>query len=100
MIGFRAESLSLAAERLDRQAVLGAEVFAVDRLGESTLVHLQRKVNAGDVRGEVFGDGSLVARLPANCKLSPGDRLELVIDREKVLWFDPLTGQNLLKEES
>jgi ABC-type sugar transport system ATPase subunit len=100
VIGFRAENLSLAAKPLDRQAVLDAEVFAVDRLGESTLVHLQRKVNAGDVREEVFGDGSLVARLPANCELSPGDRLELVIDREKVLWFDPLTGQNLLKEES
>ena len=80
---------------------MDAEVFAVDRLGESTLVHLQRKWRmTGNVREEVFGDGSLVARLPANCELSPGDRLELAIDREKVLWFDPVTGQNLLKEKT
>ncbi len=96
VIGFRAENIGLASGEAD----LVAEVFAIDRLGESTLVHLQLLENEQGTQGEVFGDGSLVARLPANCELSPGDRLELAIDHEKILCFDPATGQNLLKEES
>ena len=100
VIGFRAEDLRLATKPFNRQEVLKAEVMVVDRLGESTLVHLKRNLKSGDVRGGVFDDGLMLARLPASCELSPGDRLALVIDREKLLWFDPLTGQNLLKEKS
>ena len=99
VIGFRAEDL---APCNDDVADVNAKVFAVDRLGESTLVHLyalgKETEKEEPVQRKDAGTGSLVARLPAVFDLSPGDRLNLKIDSTKVLWFDPETGQNLGKE--
>ncbi len=95
MAGFRAEDITLVT---DHGCDIEAGVFAVDQLGESTLVHL--KFDGLPDAEEGWENGSLVARLPTLSKTVPGDRLKLRINREQVLWFDPETGQNLLKEKT
>jgi multiple sugar transport system ATP-binding protein len=83
VIGFRAEDVTVVE---DEHADFVGQVSVVDRLGESTLAYLQT--------------GDLVARLPATSEVVTGDRLSLQIDPEKIMWFDPDTGQNLLKEKT
>lgn len=83
VIGFRAEDVTVVE---NEHADFVGQVSVVDRLGESTLAYLQT--------------GDLVARLPATSEVVTGDRLSLQIDPEKIMWFDPDTGQNLLKEKT
>jgi multiple sugar transport system ATP-binding protein len=83
VIGFRAEDVA-AVE--NEHADFVGRVSVVDRLGESTLAYLQTS--------------DWVARLPGASDVAAGDRLGLQIDRGKILWFDPDTGQNLLKEKT
>jgi multiple sugar transport system ATP-binding protein len=102
VLGFRPESVTrtdispAAVEESAGNTGLEFEsnVFEVDRLGESTLAHLQ----FDDVESQGESSGSLVVRLPAESEVEPGDRLRLEIDRGKILLFDPESGQNLLKE--
>ena len=107
VLGFRAEDVVLTDPD---QADFTASVTAVDRLGESTLVHLrpteiQPARNAPGITRDRFIQPELVvpepeltARLSAHCEISVNDQLSFRIDRKKNLWFDPVTGQNLRKE--
>jgi multiple sugar transport system ATP-binding protein len=102
VLGFRPESVTrtdISPAAVEESAgntglEFGSNVFEVDRLGESTLAHLQ----FDDVESQGESSGSLVVRLPAESEVEPGDRLRLEIDRGKILLFDPESGQNLLKE--
>ena len=85
-IGFRAEDMALSRQDKNDWEVY---VSAVDQLGESTQVGFQ----AGS------GDEYLV-RLPAISEITVGQQIRLRVDREKIVWFDPFSGQNLLKEKS
>jgi multiple sugar transport system ATP-binding protein len=109
VIGFRPEhvavSLAGSGEGMHAEAV----VTAVDRLGDLALVHL-------DLTGsELYGGGltgsakevkvaspeephSIVARVNTETELAVGDVVKLQVDPQRVLWFDPLTGENLLRD--
>ncbi len=109
VLGFRPETVTRIDESVSEPSGTAADsveedglrfessVFAVDHLGESTLVHLQ----FADVENKESQKrtGSMVVRLPAVDEVEPGDRLKLEIDRGKILLFDPESGQNLLKEK-
>ena len=107
ILGFRAEDVALAEPA---QADFMATVTAVDRLGDSTLVHLQpiatmSNRTASGIADSRFAQPELVveeteltARLAAHCEVAVNEQLSFRIDRKKILWFDPLTGQNLRKE--
>ncbi len=106
VVGFRAENLVVCDADSSQPADAIADVYAVDQLGDSTLVYLQL-AEAGD-RAPVNpsadrvgrGEDSLMMRLSAVGEVEPGDRLKLKVERKKILWFDPESGQNLLKVET
>ncbi len=107
ILGFRAEDVALSEPD---QADFTATVTSVDRLGESTLVHLQptamkpSRTATGITNSRLIQPGlvveetELTVRLAAHCKIVVNEQLGFRIDRKKILWFDPLTGQNLRKE--
>ncbi len=76
----------------------------VDRLGESTMVH--SRVCGPPTRGtkeDKFVQKNTIEqmvlfRLKSDAECALGDRLQVKIDLDCVLWFDPDSGENLLKE--
>ena len=96
VLGFRSEDVRVS----DRPGSFEVEVIEIDRLGESTLAYTKERdaqkkemsIGAGEA------EGSILVRLDADEKLDVGDCLNLFIDPNRMLWFDPETGENLLKE--
>jgi multiple sugar transport system ATP-binding protein len=78
--------------------VLDLPVVLVEALGSDKLVHLQSDapaVLAGEAAnelGELEGrDARIVARLPPDTPVQPGDRLRLRVDLDRLHLFDPET---------
>ncbi|MDE0935222.1 MAG: ATP-binding cassette domain-containing protein [Mariniblastus sp.] len=100
VVGFRAEDVGLGASEGGTEV----EVTEVDRLGESTMVHSRV---CGPVAQESEEDKLVqkntieqivLFRLESDAKCASGDRFQITIDLGRVLWFDPDSGENLLKE--
>jgi multiple sugar transport system ATP-binding protein len=117
VMGFRCEDVSVhrpdSSAEFARRLVAGT-VASIDRLGDSAIVYLEdlgRVGRPGDhshgLRNEMDGEATietgsgepLIARVAAATDISTGDRLELSVEPERVLWFDRHTGENLLKEQ-
>ncbi len=100
VIGFRAEDAGLA----ESEGEIEVEVTEVDRLGESTMVH--SRVCGRSAQGskeEKLVQKNMVEQivlfqLESDVDCASGDRLQVKIDLDHVLWFDPDSGENLLKE--
>lgn len=101
VVGFRPEDVRVFGQpaAVGAQAV-DARVVEVDRLGDSTTVYSR-------VGSQLDGKGSIgiekeeeivLARLDASTSLAPGERVKLQVDSDRLLWFDPESGENLLKE--
>ncbi len=102
ILGFRAEDLTV--ENDPELANLIGTVLAVDRLGDSVIVHLECRSKLANEAGSV-GKSSFLeqnevvfARLPIASDVRAGQNLGLKIDPERVNWFDPKSGENLLKD--
>jgi multiple sugar transport system ATP-binding protein len=77
VLGVRPEHLSEATGELD------AVVDVVEPLGSDTLVTVK------------LGDATLTARLGADARACPGDRLALRIDRAAAIFLDPASGNRV-----
>jgi ABC-type sugar transport system ATPase subunit len=97
VIGFRPEDVRIS----DGAGSFEGEVIEIDRLGESTLAHT--RVRSEQMKKMSIGtdelEDSLLVRLDADEKLERGDCLSLLVDPNRLLWFDPESGENLLKEQ-
>jgi multiple sugar transport system ATP-binding protein len=78
LLGVRAEDLSL--ERRDAAAVLAGELYALEPLGDRTLVD----VDVGGTLVKVKARPTIAG--------APGDRLELAVDLDRAHLFDAETG--------
>ena len=100
VLGFRAEDATVSSQ----DGSIDVEVTEVDRLGESTLIHLtvgdetNDECKSGDNLRSDHASLSIVARHDADTNLQTGDQVKLTVDPDRVLWFDPETGNNLVKE--
>jgi ABC-type sugar transport system ATPase subunit len=99
-IGFRAEDVALA----DQEPAVSAIVEDVDCLGDSTLIHT-RVCGQDDNLNDDLNHGHdsrhrIVARLAGDSNLVQGESVRLSVDLGKVLWFDLVSGENLLKERT
>ena len=96
VMGFRSEDIHLFSESgmapysTIASAAIEVEVTEIDRLGESTMIHTT--VCKGN-------DNSILARLEPSANIQTGSRVKLQINPNRILWFDPDSGENLLKEK-
>ncbi|MEM7454456.1 MAG: ATP-binding cassette domain-containing protein [Planctomycetota bacterium] len=106
--GFRCENVRCSKVEGGNQTKQEQVVQAVDRLGESTLLYLGREKwtegrndngNHGDSEVEAVDTTNLTARVEAFTGIEPGDRVKIEVDACHLHWFDPVTGNNLLKDE-
>lgn len=80
-IGFRAEHLDLAGKRSEVSSdglSLRAMVRNVERLGDHSLVYLD---------ADAF-EAKLIARCDGESTVRPGDHVEALVKRERLMWFD------------
>jgi ABC-type sugar transport system ATPase subunit len=100
VMGFRAEDIRLSTQ----PGSFEVEVTEIDRLGESTTIHTRvcgPQVNEPEddnLRQSISTGDAVLARLDPDANLASGDRVKLTIDSGRMLWFDPDSGENLLKE--
>lgn len=104
-LGVRAENLAIEANQ--RSANVFGKVVAIDRLGDSAVIHLRtnhkldsQATGKPDLHGRFLEpDGIVYARVPVNIPVNVGQELGLKInDPASVNWFDPQSGDNLLKD--
>ncbi len=101
VMGFRAEDVRVSGE----EGSFEVEVTEIDRLGESTMIH--SRVCGHNVDGPEDDnlkktgstDETVLVRLDPDAKLVSGDRVNLMVDSGRVMWFEPVSGENLLKEQ-
>jgi multiple sugar transport system ATP-binding protein len=84
IVGFRPEHVRLRAGETDATACIPARVDVVEYLGDDELVHVQA------------GSTELVALLPADERLRPGEEIELRVPLERLHLFDPESEHSLL----
>lgn len=115
ILGFRAEDVTLT-DRADEglPSIARLQVVAMEQLGDSAHVYLQRPEKQAAVAGgrdfgsmidrvepdEATEETSVwIARVPSGESWREGQVLHLQLDRSRLLWFDPTTGRNLLREK-
>lgn len=107
VIGFRPEDVSVvradsATSQSSEKSMpfrFFAEISEIDQLGESTLIHA-RPIPENSVRSTETDSfqTTILARIEPDSNLKPNDRIEMTVERERVLWFDQSTCRNILKD--
>ncbi len=118
VLGFRCEDITLyphdsSTETASSPRLVLGTVAAIDRLGDSAVIYFEELKRTGKpaTKTDRLQDGNeqttvtdagepLIARVAAATDIATGDRLALSVEPDRVLWFDPHTGENLLKEET
>lgn len=101
LVGFRAEDVHISTG----PGSFEVEVMEIDRLGESTMIHTRvggTQVNAAEddnSNESKSADQTVLARLTPDTQIALGDHVRLAVDASRLLWFEPETGENLLKEQ-
>ena len=126
VIGVRSEDMRATSD--PSQGHFRGKVVAIDRLGDSAMVHLdplnseklgneglgneglgQHSSGSDAVRGEdkrgtgklaETGGGPRVFRAESNFAAEEGAEISIAVDTKKLNWFDHQTGDNLLKERT
>jgi len=83
-LGFRPEHATIVDASTPE--TLGAEVYAVEPLGNETLVALR------------VGDDVVTIRAPATTAAAVGDRCGIELDHDHLHFFDPASGQALARQ--
>jgi multiple sugar transport system ATP-binding protein len=105
LVGLRPENFSLAGAGHGTPRI-PAEITITEQLGPELLVHFRAdglsvahpeglRRAAEDEEAAVAAE-TIIARFPPNAEITPGQRVELELDRERLQLFDPLTGSSLL----
>jgi multiple sugar transport system ATP-binding protein len=94
LVGLRPEDFVPATN--GRDGVLPARVELTEQLGPEVLVHITVDgISPTDVSESESLPGTLVARLDAGFHAARGDRLDLVVQSDRMQLFDPETGASL-----
>ena len=94
VLGFRAQDVKAS---LHNEVGFSGRLTQVDRLGDSTL--LVAAVGKDDnLEKESQTDSEIWVRHDAETSLEVGDQVKLDVDPRRVVWFDPDTGKNLVKD--
>jgi ABC-type sugar transport system ATPase subunit len=101
-IGFRSEDVEVNRES-DSESHFSGRVVAIDRLGDSANLHVavdgkqtvKERAELDSGSGDTF-----VVRTSADTAIADGDRIQLKIRSDRILWFDAESGKNLLKDWS
>jgi multiple sugar transport system ATP-binding protein len=102
LVGLRPEDFALG----NNGAGLPAEIQITEQLGPEMLAHFRvdglrvahpeaRRRIVADDESPALGD-TLIGRFAPNAPLSAGERVEVVIERERMQLFDPATGESLV----
>ena len=107
LVGLRPEDFALSNGVAGTAPRIPAEVQITEQLGPEQLVHfradglpvahpeaLRRAVEHEDA--SVQGD-TVIARVPPNVAVQPGQMVEIELDRERLQFFDPVSGVSLLR---
>ena len=96
VLGFRAQDVKAS----EQSGALGAKarLTQVDRLGESTLLVASVGNDDNLDKKENRSDSEILVRHDAQTSLQVGDEVRLRVDPRRVVWFDPDTGDNLVKD--
>jgi multiple sugar transport system ATP-binding protein len=84
LIGFRPEDMELGTTNGAGRVLLPAQVDVVEYLGHEELIH-------GQAEGH-----EIVALVPSDKKVQPGDRVDFAIAEDKLHVFDPQTEERLV----
>lgn len=99
-IGFRCEDVEIN-RKSDSESHFSGRVVAIDRLGESANLHVavDGQKQSREISGLGSGSGdTMVVRTSADTAIASGDRIQLKIRSDRILWFDAESGKNLLKD--
>ncbi|MEM7783875.1 MAG: TOBE domain-containing protein, partial [Planctomycetota bacterium] len=91
-LGIRPEDI-----RLTETGPLKGKVSDLEQLGESTTIHCEL-VGSNDESIKSGADSNLVVRVDSDRIFRVGQIVHLELDQNRVIWFDPGTGKNILKE--
>lgn len=96
IVGLRPEHVHVATEH----GSVDAMVVDVDRLGDSTIIHAKicPKPNENMSIETETDEDVFLTRTSGETNLKSSDRVKLHVDPDRFMWFDPDTGENLLKE--
>jgi ABC-type sugar transport system ATPase subunit len=116
-LGFRAEDVAVVGDCQSGESsgacessnlVVATEVVSREQLGDTTMVYVRPSGSVGSA-GKTVAAGNReefredkntesdlwVVRMSADSEVAIGQRLDIKIDQQKMLWFDSSTGQNL-----
>ena len=96
-VGFRPEDVELC-QTGSKSPDSGAAVTVVDleHLGDSVVLHCTPSTqfdNLNSASASVF-----LIQAKTGLNLMPGDSIHVTVDFRRLLWFDPETGENLVRE--
>jgi multiple sugar transport system ATP-binding protein len=91
VVGVRPEDLTLSSDGAS-QATLHATVDVVEHLGNEQLIYVQAP---GAMISEAAETKAITARVAANARVQPGERVTLAVDPSKLHVFDPQSTQRL-----
>ncbi len=101
VLGFRAHDVKVMGQTAALSDSLGGSLSVrltqVDRLGECTMLAASVG-NDDNLESENRADSEILVRHEADTSLQVGDEVKLIVDLQRVVWFDPETGKNLVKD--
>jgi multiple sugar transport system ATP-binding protein len=93
VIGIRPESLDNSLNGSGAGRVLDLPVLITEAMGSDMLVHLELDAVGVMVKDVLDSEqATFTARLPPHTAAAPGERLRLLVDMERVHFFDAVTG--------
>ena len=95
VLGFRAQDVKVSPSG---GLGVNARLTQVDRLGDSALLVASVGNDDNLEKKESQSDSEIWVRHDAQTSLQVGDEVTLNVDPRRVVWFDPDTGENLVKE--
>ena len=95
VLGFRAQDAKVSPSG---DQGINARLIQVDRLGESALLVASVGNDDNLEKKENQSDSEIWVRHDARTNLQVGDEITLNVDPRRVVWFDPDTGENLVKD--
>ena len=110
VIGFRAEHGSLSFEsQVNQKTVPGIEnsmvsvggaVSLIDRLGNEALVEIRLNENSAIAQDPQQSDSHVTIRSSSDLVAVVGQPISVDVAIEKLMWFDPKTGENIDRDLS